>query len=110
MPAAVARRAALALLLALVAGCAQHGGWHKDGVSAEDLNRDRVDCRRHADAQAEREAFHGGAHAPVYELDRNSGQIREAFETERRSAALREKARAQQLFEDCMKTRGYRAE
>ncbi len=103
------RLSGLALLL-LAVGCTQTGGWQKAGVRAEDLQRDRVDCHRQADGQAEREAFGGARRAPVYEIDRNTGKVREAFKTERRSAALNERARAQQLFEQCMKTRGYTLE
>ncbi|MEQ9639069.1 MAG: hypothetical protein RIM84_03525 [Alphaproteobacteria bacterium] len=106
---AYVRNVGLAALLAL-AGCNQTAGWQRDGVSADDLQRDRVDCHRQADAQAEREAFGGARRAPVYEIDRSTGTVREVFKTERRSAALNERSRAQQYFESCMKTRGYRRE
>lgn len=110
MIADAARWACLALGCGLVAACG--GGtttWQKEGVAAEDRQRDIVDCRRQADAQAEREAFGAPGRAPVYELDRATGAVREVFRTERRSAALSEKARSQELYEDCMRARGYRA-
>lgn len=105
------RPALIVLLAGLLAGCAQGGNlWVKEGVSAEDRQRDMVDCRRQADAEAERQSYATGARAPIYEVDPNTGQVREAFRTQSQSAALSEKTRSEELYQRCMRARGYRQE
>jgi hypothetical protein len=98
----------LVLLAFGAAGCTGGAGWSKQGATAEDAQRDMVDCRRQAEAQAERESFgRGPAAAPVYDVDPNTGKLREQFATERRSADLQQSAQAQELTERCMLQRGY---
>ena len=102
------RPAFVILFAGLLAGCAQGGLWSKEGVSDEDRQRDIVDCRRQADAEAERASRGAGMPAPIYEIDPNTGQVRQAFRTQNRSAALSERSRSEELYLRCMKARGYR--
>ena len=98
------------LSLSLLAACAGPTAWQKDGVAADDQQRDMTDCRRQADAQAEREMHGRGAQAPIYDVDPGSGQVRQTFPQQSRSAALSEQALSQQLYVRCMKARGYTQE
>jgi uncharacterized lipoprotein YajG len=96
--------------LVLLAGCAQTTTWQKAGVSDEDRQRDMVDCRRQADAQAEREMYARGGQAPIYEVDPATGQVREVFRAQGDVAHLNERTLSQQFYGRCLQARGYRQE
>lgn len=97
------------LALGLLSACAGGAVWTKAGVSEVDFKEDQQQCYRLAYAEAERERYRSGKRleAPVIDVDA-SGRIKQSSRDDRSRASLDEQARRDQLFGQCLHSRGYR--
>src|SRR5712692_3797524 len=98
------KRVGLAIVVALVAGCAAGGGWSKPGVSPDAAEADLAACASQARSATQRDA---AIDADILASRGQDWQRTGTLGMKQDDMAMSNRGRAQEIIGRCMASKGY---